>query len=202
MPSADLEQGCADTHATTAALNAATSRWHIEQPCPQDPILTLHLANFELWHLEDQARDTGSGDAAVAQTKRAIDRVNQRRNDNVEAIDAALLQHLQARNLPNPNAPLNSETPGQMLDRLSILSLKLFHTEAETLRNDVDIPHRERNAARLTQLREQQNDLADCLAALWSATLAGQRRFKLYLQLKMYNDPALNPVLYSRAEFR
>ena len=196
-PEPDLEQQCAQAHATSAALNAATARWHSEAPQPRGPVLHLHLANFELWHLEDQARDTSTGDTAVAATKRSIDRLNQRRNDTVEAIDAALLQTLQPRQLPSANAPLHSETPGQMLDRLSILSLKLHHTAHEASRAEATSIHREQNHLRLVALREQQDDLASCLAALWSAVLHGQRRFKHYRQMKMYNDPSLNPVLYS-----
>lgn len=193
----EMEQQCADALTTAAALNAATTRWHHETPHPDGPVLDLHHANFELWHLEDQARDTTSGDASVAATKRCIDSVNQRRNNTVEAIDAALLRALNAQHLPAPEAPLHSETPGQMLDRLSILALKIYHTEFEALRADATGTHREQNAQRAIALREQQHDLASCLTALWADLLNRRRRFKLYRQMKMYNDPSLNPVLYS-----
>ena len=196
-PIAELEEQCADAQSTAAVLNSATSRWHDEAPAQRGLLLDLHLANFELWHLEDQARDLLSGDATVAATKRAIDRVNQHRNDTVETIDASLLDALRARGLPDATAPLHSETPGQMLDRLSILSLKLFHTSLEAGRADVEETHREFNRSRALALTEQQTDLACCLADLWRDVLAGRKRFKLYRQLKMYNDPALNPVLYS-----
>ena len=197
-PSTELEQQCADAVATAATLNAATAHWHTADPSPDGtPVLTLHLANFELWHLEDLARDTLAGDAAVASTKRAIDLVNQRRNDTVESIDADLLSSLAPRGLPSAAALLHSETPGQILDRLSILSLKLFHTALEALRQDASVAHREQNHLRLCALREQQDDLAGCLATLWVGILHGTSRFKRYRQLKMYNDPALNPVLYS-----
>ncbi len=202
VQAAELEQQCAEAPATAAALNAVTALWHHESPEPQNAIFQLHFANFELWHLEDQARDTYSGDAAVAATKRAIDQVNQRRNDTVESIDAALLQALQVRALPAASAPLHSETPGQMLDRLSILALKLYHTGCEALRDDASPSHRESNAHRASALREQQNDLSSCLAALWADILNGERRFKLYRQMKMYNDPSLNPVLYSAERLR
>ncbi len=193
----ELEQQCADAQATAAALNTATAQWHGATSEAQDAVLQLHFANFELWHLEDKARDTTGGDAAVAATKRSIDRVNQRRNDLVETIDATLLEALRPRNLPASNASLHSETPGQMLDRLSILSLKLYHTALEAERNEASAQHRERNRLRLAALHEQQDDLACCLTVLWSAVLTGQRRFKHYRQMKMYNDPSLNPVLYS-----
>ncbi|MBE7181163.1 MAG: DUF4254 domain-containing protein [Terriglobus roseus] len=196
-PSLEVEQACADAFATAAALNALTARWHSETPQWHGHVSELHLANFELWHLEDQARDTASGDAAVAATKRSIDRVNQRRNDTVEIIDVALLESLNKQGLPKPEAPLHSETPGQMLDRLSILALKLFHTGLEAARETATVDHRQRNASRTLALREQQDDLASCLTALWRDLRLGQRRFKLYRQMKMYNDPSLNPVLYS-----
>ena len=85
-----------------------------------------------------------------------------------------------------------------MIDRLSILSLKLFHTQQELARGDAPAGHTERNRERLSILGEQRADLAESLGRLWAKVLAGQRRFKLYRQLKMYNDPALNPVLYTR----
>ncbi|GAA3763565.1 DUF4254 domain-containing protein [Terriglobus aquaticus] len=197
---ADLKHGCADAPATSAALNAATARWHLETAAPRGLIFQLHLANFELWHLEDKARDTTNGDALVAETKRAIDRVNQRRNDTVEAIDTALLALLAPRNLPAAAAPLHSETPGQMLDRLSILALKRYHTAVESKRDDATPEHRDRSLQRLSALEEQERDLASCLQTLWREVEAGTRRFKLYRQMKMYNDPTLNPVLYAAAK--
>ncbi len=178
----------------------ATAAWHEVITTPSDPVLALHLANFQLWHLEDRARDVLSGDATVAATKREIDRVNQQRNDHVEAIDRALLSALQPRGLPNAEASLHSETPGQMLDRLSILSLKVFHTTVEAARVDASPEHRNRNMARLLTLQEQRADLAGCLTILWDDVCSGLRRFKQYLQLKMYNDPSLNPVLYEQMQ--
>ncbi len=159
-------------------------------------ILEQHRANFDLWHREDDARDPMSGDQAIAACKRSIDKLNQRRNDLAERIDLALLASLQ----PQPEtAPLHSETPGLMIDRLSILALKIFHTGEETRRKDATEDHHQRNRDRLTLLLEQREDLASCLAILWSEVLAGTRRFKLYRQLKMYNDPDLNPVLYAHS---
>jgi hypothetical protein len=156
-----------------------------------------HRANFELWHIEDEARRLGAADAELASVKRRVDRTNQRRNDLAEALDRFLLGWLEARDLPAPLAPLNSESPGLIIDRLSILSLKIYHTREEAKRPDAPEGHAERNRGRLAILEEQRGDLSVCLEALWQQTLAGTRRFKLYRQLKMYNDPSLNPAIYA-----
>jgi hypothetical protein len=188
----------------TAAQDDATAQWHTAAPplpeenTPDSLALRMHRANFDLWHEEDKARDPKAPSEAIAQIKRNIDRFNQQRNDLVQSFDQLLLDALQAASLPNPQAPLNSETPGLMLDRLSILALKIFHTQEEIDRGQREnSQHAERNRQRLAQLLEQRADLAGCLNALWAQVLSGERRFKLYRQLKMYNDPTLNPVLYT-----
>src|ERR1700752_874689 len=93
-----------------------------------------HRANFDLWHIEDEARTPGTTDAQLADVKRRIDVTNQLRNDLAEDLDRTLMEWLAQRCLPNPNAPLHSESPGLMIDRLSILALKIFHTLEETER--------------------------------------------------------------------
>ena len=163
-----------------------------------DSVSRQHRANFDLWHIEDEARAPGATDARLAEVKRRIDRTNQQRNDLAEELDRALLGWLEARGLPNPAAPLHSESPGLMIDRLSILALKIYHTREEAERADAPAGHAERNLERLAILEEQRADLAGCLDALWRETLAGTRRFKLYRQLKMYNDPSLNPAIYGK----
>ena len=119
------------------AFDEWTARWH-QSPFAQTladdfdaAIEGLHRANFELWHQEDKARDVHAGDTAIAAAKRAIDVINQRRNDQIEHCDELLLKELSAENLPNFQAELHSETPGMMLDRLSIMSLKMYHTGEE-----------------------------------------------------------------------
>ena len=156
--------------------------------------MAQHVANFDLWHEEDKARSPEATDGDIAEVKHAIDRLNQKRNDLVEKMDVWLLERLEQ----NEHAPLHSETPGLMIDRLSILALKIYHTEEEEHRETATEAHRRRNADRLVLLKEQRSDLASCLDALWSEILQGTRRFKLYRQMKMYNDPELNPSVYGR----
>ncbi len=153
-----------------------------------------HRANFDLWHEEDKARAPEAADAEIARVKHAIDGLNQRRNDLVEQIDLWLMKGLEQ----NGRAPLHSETPGLMIDRLSILALKIYHTAEESRRSSATEGHRLANGTRLAVLKEQRGDLAGCLDALWAEVLEGTRRFKLYRQLKMYNDPELNPAVYGR----
>jgi hypothetical protein len=160
-------------------------------------VLDQHMANFDLWHQEDMARDPDASDHTITLVKHEIDRLNQRRNDLAEKLDLALLAELSPL---DPTLPLHSETPGLMIDRLSILALKHFHTAEEATRPGASDEHHERNRTRLALLDEQRSDLAGCLDSLWQDVLAGRRRFKLYRQLKMYNDPSLNPVLYRKAQ--
>jgi len=182
-----------------------TTIWH-HNPlhlAPAEPpfleqVAQQHLANFELWHAEDEARTPKASDKTIAEVKRRIDHLNQLRNNRIEELDRSLLAYLVQRNLPSSAAPLNSETPGLIIDRLSILSLKLYHTREEAERMDAPEGHAERNQQRLAILTEQRIDLANCLDELWQQTLAGTRRFKLYQQLKMYNDPTLNPAIYNK----
>ncbi len=161
------------------------------------PLNTLavenHRANYELWHQEDEARNPAASDSIIAAVKHEIDRLNQRRNDLVEQIDTLLFT---AAGDQNSSAALHSETPGMILDRLSIMALKLYHTAEESERQTATAEHRSRNLARLRILEQQRTDLVGCLDELWREIICGRRRFKLYRQMKMYNDPDLNPVLY------
>jgi hypothetical protein len=179
-----------------------TREWHSRQDLPagrnglERLIIEQHLSNFRLWHEEDQARTPNAAAEKIAQVKRNIDRLNQQRNDLIEEIDRTLLESL--KQVDSQSAELHSETPGMMIDRLSILSLKLYHTREEAERRDASEEHRARNFERLKILEEQRSDLAENLWRLWDDLHAGRRRFKLYRQLKMYNDPALNPEIYGR----
>lgn len=185
----------------TKMQDEKTRAWHITEAIVESGNLlnvaeAQHRANFDLWHEEDKARDPDASDAEIAAVKHAIDRLNQQRNDLVEKLDTMLLTLAGAQ---NPDAPLHSETPGLIIDRLSILALKIYHTEEETRRASAAEAHRQKNAVRLAVLQEQRSDLAGCLDALWTEVLSGTRRFKLYRQMKMYNDPELNPIMYRAA---
>jgi post-segregation antitoxin (ccd killing protein) len=155
--------------------------------------MAQHRSNFDLWHEEDKARAPEATAAEIARVKRAIDLLNQRRNDLVEKMDVWLIERLEQ----NAAAALHSETPGLMIDRLSILALKIYHTRDEAYRASATEEHRMRNVERLAVLEEQRDDLAGCLDLLWAEVLGGTRRFKLYRQMKMYNDPELNPAVYA-----
>jgi hypothetical protein len=156
-----------------------------------------HLVNIRLWHEEDEARGPDVSDRRIAETKRRIDALNQRRNDLIERIDEVLLRILEGRALPAEDAPLHSETPGAIVDRLSILTLKIYHMQEEAARDDADPDHRRRCQGRALVLETQRSDLADCLHVLQREILEGRRRFRRYRQFKMYNDPEMNPVLRS-----
>jgi hypothetical protein len=196
-----------DAASITRLHEALNTTWHDPEPPPpplesepSEPspalITAQHRENFDLWHEEDKARDPHATDAEIVRVKHAIDRHNQRRNDLIEKLDEWLLSNLPAQ---NPTAPLHSESPGLIIDRLSILSLKVFHTRIEAHRESASADHRLRNTARLAILEEQCHDLAGCLDALLAEVEAGRRRFKLYRQMKMYNDPTLNPSVYQHA---
>lgn len=154
-----------------------------------------HRFNCLLWDEEDLARRKQVPDSEIAANKRAIDGYNQKRNDAIERMDEALLQGL-GQTERRPGARLNSETAGSILDRLSILSLKIHHMRLQTLRSDVDRTHIESCAARLSRFIEQRQDLAGCFDRLVTEASRGEAWFKVYRQFKMYNDPALNPAVY------
>ena len=177
-----------------------TARWHVDSAASSREIDALivdeHQQNFALWHEEDRARAPLASAEQIARTKRRIDVLNQGRNDLIEAIDTQLLEELQDQGIAR-GGELHSETPGMIIDRLSILSLKIFHTQEEVGRSDVTPEHIEKNRERLSTLLQQRQDLAGCLNALWEDVQNGRRYFKIYRQLKMYNDPELNPEIYN-----
>jgi hypothetical protein len=175
-----------------------TARWHEESPAATGTEFLLlveenHLRNFQLWHEEDIARRDDLGSERVHQAKRAIDRFNQERNNFIEEMDKVLVAALKPL---EAGVPRNSETPGMMIDRLSILALKEFHMREETLRADASEAHRATCGEKLARIIRQRADLTQCVGELLADVAAGTRTFAVYYQFKMYNDPALNPQLY------
>jgi len=160
-------------------------------------VCSQHQFNFLLWHKEDVARSPDAPDERIAEVKRAIDRYNQQRNDAIEQIDETLIQLLTAAGVsPRFGALLNTETPGAAIDRLSIMSLRIYHLEEQAARHDADPAHRQKVGERLDRCRLQRADLSQSLAELLADLHAGRKLLKVYRQMKMYNDPTLNPYLY------
>ncbi len=157
-----------------------------------------HLFNYELWHQEDIARSPEVSDQRIAEVKRAIDRFNQQRNDGIERLDDAISDMLATRNISAvAGARQNTETPGSAIDRLSIMALRLYHYLEQAERTNVDDEHRARVQQRIQICRAQKADLSRSLEELRDDIFAGRKRHKTYRQMKMYNDPSLNPYIYN-----
>ena len=187
----------------TSCQSIWTQVWHgTEDSAPSAPLLTLvhqqHRRNFDLWHEEDKARDPSASDAQIATVKRAIDKFNQQRNDLIEKLDEYIFEQLdRAKIVPASDAPWNSETPGSVIDRLSILSLKVFHMQEQAERLDAKPEHIQKSRARLQVLLRQHGDLTAALQLLLNDLFAGRKQMKIYRQFKMYNDPDANPMIYA-----
>ena len=184
-------------------------QWHVktrEPDCDEAfDFLSLvsrqHYVNFELWHQEDMARDPDAPDSKIAAVKRSIDVLNQRRNDMIEQMDQYLLDELQNKNIKHTSeTEMNSETPGSIIDRLSINALKIYHMDEEIQRLDVTDEHRKKCSGKLSVLQDQRNDLKKSLEKLMADLSNGKKRLKVYQQMKMYNDENLNPVLYQKGK--
>ncbi len=188
-----------------------TRAWHvtdlgkyaeaIPETLPADFFETVtwqHSRNFLLWHEEDIARSPSVSDSRIADVKRAIDKLNQKRNDLIEVLDDMILSALtQAGIKPTEGTRWNSETPGSMIDRLSIVSLKIFHMKEQEERTDTSAEHIANCKTKREVLQTQQADLCQALAWQIEDMLSGKRCMKLYRQFKMYNDPSLNPAIYA-----
>jgi len=151
------------------------------------------------WHLEDIIRNPSIDPAKALQIKRRIDASNQDRTDLVEKIDDFFLERYE-NIIPNKEAKINTESPAWAVDRLSILALKLYHMEEQIRRNDVEEDHVGKVRQKLTVLWEQRKDLTQAISELLEDIQAGRRIMKVYRQMKMYNDPSLNPVLYGEVK--
>lgn len=149
------------------------------------------------WHLEDIIRLPDINPTEGIQIKRRIDKSNQDRTDMVEKVDDYFLE--QFKNVvPLPGARINSETPAWLLDRMSILMLKIYHMKEQTERKDASAEHIAKTQAKLAVLMEQKTDMQRAFDELMEDISKGTRRFKVYRQMKMYNDASLNPMLYGQ----
>ena len=173
----------------------------IQNPFQEDSFEALcYLKNWidtVQWHLEDIIRDPAMDPLKGLELKRRIDRSNQHRTDIVEQIDDRIVSHF-SMIIPDAGARLNSETPAWLLDRMSILILKIWHMREQTERKDVSAEHILKCQAKLDILNEQRVDMGQCFDELMEDVGAGKRKIKVYRQMKMYNDSSLNPVLYNK----
>jgi hypothetical protein len=149
------------------------------------------------WHLEDIIRDPAIEAAEGIRIKRRIDKSNQDRTDLVEQIDDYFLHYFRDV-VARQGARINSETPAWLLDRMSILMLKIFHMREQTERKDASPLHISKCQQKLSTLLEQRGDMQLAFDELMEDIASGVRRFKVYRQMKMYNDESLNPVLYAQ----
>lgn len=172
-------------------------------PTPYDPgtfeMLLFHKSWIDTvqWHLEDIIREPNIDPVQALAIKRRIDASNQDRTDKVEYIDSYFLDKYSTVNL-KPSATLNTETIAWAIDRYSILLLKIYHMRQQTMRTDVAKEHLGGCATKLNVLREQKQDLSIAINQLLQDVAEGNKRIKTYKQMKMYNDPTLNPVLYAK----
>jgi hypothetical protein len=150
------------------------------------------------WHYEDIIRDPHIDPVAALQLKRRIDQSNQDRTDLVEQIDS-YFRHTYSNVKPLPDATINTESPAWAVDRLSILALKIYHMREQAERTDASDKHRQKCQAKLDVLLEQQKDLSTAIDQLLADIAAGRKYMKVYRQMKMYNDPSTNPILYKKS---
>ena len=173
----------------------------IQNPYPLKSIeYYLYLKNWidtVQWHFEDIIRDPHIDPAEALLLKRRIDKSNQDRTDLVELIDSYFLDKFKAVTVL-PDALINTESPAWAIDRLSILALKIYHMQQEVTRTDTSLEHHQQCEKKLNILLEQQKDLSTAIGQLLDDIAAGRKYMKVYKQMKMYNDPALNPVLYGK----
>jgi len=180
----------------------AVARWHQEPISnPFDGMERLvceqHEYNYRLWHEEDTARSPSATDSEIANVKRAIDKLNQARNDMIERVDDAITQRLLDQGVVAvSDAPINTETAGSVIDRLSIMSLRLYHYREQLERPDADQEHQKKVSERIALCEQQHADLSNSLQQLLDDLFSGLKQHRTYRQMKMYNDPSLNPAIY------
>ncbi|TGK13814.1 DUF4254 domain-containing protein [Leptospira fletcheri] len=194
-----------DSASVVSIFQKSVQDWHANEslsvnPYPASDLEHLLYKKNQIdtvqWHVEDEIRRPDLPDSKLVQFKRQIDSLNQERTDLVESIDdriSALFQEIPLK----PGARMNSETPAWLIDRMSILELKIYHMEEQTRRNDVSSEHLQKCKAKLDVLLEQRKDLSLCLDQILEDLKKGEKFYKVYRQMKMYNDQNLNPSLYS-----
>jgi hypothetical protein len=179
--------------------------WH-QQPIEntfdgiKNLVCTQHEHNYRLWHEEDKARSPSATDEEIATVKRAIDKLNQARNDMIEKLDDALTGVLCDAGVMGQDAPINTETPGSAIDRLSIMSLRLYHYREQLERDDASVDHQQKVNERIAMCEQQHKDLSNSLQQLLDDIFAGKVQHKTYRQMKMYNDATLNPEIYQAGQ--
>lgn len=188
-------------------FNDSTLRYHItdsidapetnpfEEGSIEHTLFHKNWIDAAQWHMEDIIRDENIDPVKALELKRTIDRSNQLRTDCVEELDTYFrTKYADVKALPD--ATINTESPAWAIDRLSILALKIYHMQIEAGRNDASPEHRNRCLAKLNVLLEQRTDLTQAIDTLLEDIAAGRKYMKVYRQMKMYNDPDTNPVLY------
>lgn len=190
-----------DLRRIAALQEACVARWHdgpLDSPASGflGTVCEQLRYNYLLWHEEDKARDREADDSEIARVKRSIDRLNQERNDWIERLDEEIAAQLQDQGAAaSAAAPLNTETLGSTIDRLGILALRIYHLREQLERTDAAHEHRERVGQKLFTATLQHEELVRSAQTLADDLAAGRKRHQTVRQLKMYNDPALNPYL-------
>lgn len=170
-----------------------------EEGTIEHDLFTKNWIDTVQWHLEDIIRDPHIDPVAALALKRRIDKSNQDRTDLVEKIDS-YFRNRYAEVKPRKDATINTESPAWAIDRLSILALKIYHMQEQVNRQDADAQHIAQCKAKLEVLQEQRIDLSTAIEQLIADIEAGHKYMKVYRQMKMYNDPATNPVLYGKKQ--
>ncbi|TGK04124.1 DUF4254 domain-containing protein [Leptospira langatensis] len=195
-----------DSAAVVEIFKKSVQDWHKEEsastnPYPDSSLEFLFYKKNQIdtiqWHVEDEIRRPDLPDSELVKFKRKIDALNQERTDLVEQIDDRISAMFQSV-IRKPSARMNSETPAWLIDRMSILELKIYHMDEQTRRTDASPEHIETCKKKLSVLLEQRKDLSVCLDELMDDLSKGDKFYKVYRQMKMYNDKNLNPSLYSK----
>lgn len=187
-----------------ALFQESIELWHVDEKPVQNPytgstekyfLFRKNQIDTIQWHKEDEIRRVDLEAHSFVQLKREIDSLNQERTEVVEKLDDLFFTYYSSYPV-NPGSRLNSETPAWMLDRMSILELKIYHMREQSQREDISQEQKNLNLSKLGILEEQRVDLSSCFDEVLKSRTLGEVYFKVYRQMKMYNDPNLNPSLY------